>query len=68
MLAHAQREPSALWITIDRPTAHMLPLVPLAASYSSDSVVSVYVAMSLVVPDAPSRPNLPDRSPTSHEL
>ena len=65
MFAHVHRELSdALWITIERPTTHMLPLLPAVASYRIESVVSVYVAMSN---DAPRVPCLPDKSPTSHE-
>ena len=67
MLAHDHREPSSLWITIERPTAHMLPSLPAAESYRSDSVVSVYVAMSDAAP-MPSRPCFTARSPTSHKL
>ena len=64
MLAHDHREPSASWITIERPTIHMLPRLPAAESYRIDATVSVYVAMSLVEL-VPSSPNFPDRSPTS---
>ena len=64
MLAHAHREPSFLWITIERPTIHMLPRLPGVASNLIDATESMSVATCVVAP-MPSKPNFPDRSPTS---
>ena len=56
-----------MWITIERPTIHMLPRLPAVESNMIDACVSVYVSVSVVAP-MPRRPCFPDRSPTSQSL
>eukprot|EP00964_Phaeocystis_antarctica_P096667 scaffold62940_cov83-Phaeocystis_antarctica.AAC.1 len=51
-------------MTTERPAAHILPRAVLG-SYRIESVVSAYVAMSVLLP-MPSLPCLVERSPTSH--
>ena len=52
IVAHAQREASFLWITMERPWIEFAP--------NRDTLLSMKLALEL----APSVPNLPDRSPT----
>jgi hypothetical protein len=70
MVAHAQREPSALWMTMERPSTDMGPERGSVASVTNPWPVptkkSLAAGLVETAEGALSLPHLPERSPYSY--